>query len=123
MAILVLLNNFMHDFSAAGWIFGAVLLWMILRKEIPEKAGQNLAADLLKKVLFLMNLSLGGIIIFGAFRVLAYKEYEWSASAGADQITLLIVKHVMLTIVFIVGAVFYLKARKEIKKINDNETE
>ena len=32
MALWVLLNNFLHDFSAAGWIFAAIVLWTLLRE-------------------------------------------------------------------------------------------
>lgn len=114
MAILVLLNNFMHDFSAAGWLFCTVILWSMLKK-IEDDPGKVII-ETLKMILFLMRLSLGGIIVFGIVRALAYKTYEWNAAAGEGQITLLIVKHVILTAVFVLGVIYYVKAKKAVNK-------
>lgn len=62
-----------------------------------------------------MKLSFAGIIIFGLVRAFAYKQYEWNAAAGQSQVTLLIVKHIILTAVFAFGVVYYIKACKFIK--------
>jgi uncharacterized membrane protein len=119
MAVLVLLNNFLHDFSAAGWIFGTVILWAILRKDIPSvEAGQIIAA-VLKIDMLLMRFSLTGIIVFGLLRALAYKTYEWNAAAGKGQITLLVVKHIILAAVLVVGLGCYFRARKIVRKVSD----
>ena len=123
MALLILFNNFMHDFSAAGWLFGSVLLWSMMRKEISNPGAGKFLADSLKTVLFLMRLSFAGIVVFGIVRTLAYKTYEWNAAAGQSQLTLLIVKHVILTGVFVVGLIYYIKARKLLRKTVDEKTE
>ena len=123
MAILVLLNNFLHDFSAAGWLFGSVLLWSMMRKDISNPAAGRFIADSLKTVLFLMRLSLAGIVVFGIVRTLAYKTYEWNAAAGQSQITLLIIKHVIFTGVFTVGLICYIRARKLVRKAVNDKTE
>ena len=39
MALIILLNNFLHDFSAAGWLFCTFLLWKLLKGEIPADRG------------------------------------------------------------------------------------
>ena len=116
MAILVLLNNFLHDFSAAGWLFGTVLLWSILRKTISDGNKGIVISDILKTVLMLMKFSVAGIVTFGLMRVIAYKSYEWNAAAGQSQVTLLIVKHVLFTLIFAVGLVYYIKAKKLVRK-------
>ena len=63
-----------------------------------------------------MNISLFGIVAFGLVRTFAYKTYEWNQSAGQAQITLLIVKHIIFTVIFVFGLLYYLKARKLVKK-------
>jgi len=112
MAVLILLNNFMHDFSAAGWIFCTVILWVMLRHKMPGSEAAEVIRRVLKTILLLMRFSLTGIVFFGVVRALAYREYEWSAAAGESQVVLLIVKHIILLVVFLVGLVFYLKAKK-----------
>jgi hypothetical protein len=114
MAILVLLNNFMHDFSAAGWLFCTLLLWWILKQEGLIDSGP-VVPGIIKLIINLMRISLGGIIVFGIIRALAYKQYEWSAAAGDSQVTLLIAKHILLTFVFILGVIYYRRAMKLVK--------
>ena len=116
MAVLVLLNNFLHDFSAAGWIFGAVILWSILRQKPPANDRDPEVKRILRLAMLLMRYCLAGIVVFGVVRALAYKTYEWSQAAGDGQVTLLIVKHGLLTLVFVVGLVVYLRAKKEVSK-------
>ena len=121
MAILVLLNNFLHDFSAAGWLFGTVLLWLILRKRNPESETQGIIPEMLTMILFLMQLSLVGIVLFGILRALAYKSYEWNEAAGQSQVTLLIIKHVIFTLFFLPGVVFCIKAKKLVGKAHNEK--
>jgi uncharacterized membrane protein len=123
MAILILLNNFLHDFSAAGWLFGSVLLWSILRNNVPDQGAGKQIADILKTILLLMKLSLGGIVLFGIIRAVAYSRYEWNVAAGDSQVTLLIVKHVILTAVFVLGVVYYTRAGKFIKRVYNDKNE
>lgn len=116
MAVWVLLNNFLHDFSAAGWFVGAVLLWSILRRSNVDPAAESVTVDILRTLLILMRLSILGIVVFGLVRALAYKTYEWNAAAGQAQVTLLIVKHIIMTAFFGWGLVYYLRASRRIRK-------
>lgn len=122
MAILVLLNNLMHDFSAAGWIFCSIILWFILKKISSGQGSLNsenigrVLIELLRIIRLLMLICAGGIVIFGAIRTISYKEYEWSDAAGDAQVTLLIIKHIILTAVFIFGIIQYRKAGERIRK-------
>ncbi|MHC4941650.1 MAG: hypothetical protein ACYTG7_01380 [Planctomycetota bacterium] len=123
MAVLVLLNNFLHDLSAAGWLFGSLLLWSIPRKGITAGDGARIIAQVFTSVQLFMRFSLAGIVIFGILRALAYKDYEWNAVAGQDQVTLLIVKHVILVFVFLWGVVQYFNASKLTGRVNLEKTE
>lgn len=120
MAILILLNNFLHDFSAAGWLFGSVLLYLSMKGKDPNNFASKELVDVFKTVILLMKISLVGIVVFGVVRLLAYKSFEWSEAAGQSQVTLLIVKHVIFTVIFIYGLIYYLKARRIVRK-NINE--
>ncbi|MHC4912782.1 MAG: hypothetical protein ACYTE5_07240, partial [Planctomycetota bacterium] len=89
----MLLNNLLHDLGAAGWIFGAVVIFWIMRKTNPGADAGGIITGILKTVLMLMRISFLGIVVFGALRLLAYRKYEWNEAAGQDQVSLLIVKH------------------------------
>jgi len=95
----------------------------MIRKDISDPAAGRSIVESLKTILFLMRLSLAGIVVFGIVRTLAYKTYEWNAAAGQNQITLLIIKHVILTGVFVVGLVYYIRARKIVRKAGNEKTE
>ena len=118
MATLVMLNNFLHDFCAAGWLFGSVLLWLTIRKKNPEVLGDKNVVDILRITLFLMRLSLAGIIVFGLVRLAAYKNHEWNASAGQNQVVLLIVKHLIFAAIFVSGLICYLRTYRFVGKRN-----
>jgi putative copper export protein len=115
LALLILLNNFLHDFSAAGWLFGSILLWTILKERLEFESITDFGNSMIKAVLLLMNLSVAGIVVFGVVRAIAYKSFEWSVEAGNGQVTLLIVKHILFTVIFVVGLIQYLKALKIVK--------
>jgi hypothetical protein len=121
-ALLVLLNNFMHDFSAAGWLFGTVILWVVVKNQKKGDRHHPTVIAVTRATRLLMLYCLGGIVGFGIVRLLAYKQYEWSAAAGEAQVTLLIVKHILLTAIFIFGVVFFRKTR-HIVKIGDRHHE
>ncbi|MHC4213093.1 MAG: hypothetical protein ACYSWP_06955 [Planctomycetota bacterium] len=123
MALLVLLNNFLHDFSAAGWVFGSVLLWMFMRKTATTNKPDKLTVDLVKIILFLMRISFVGIVVFGILRTVAYKSYEWSDAAGQGQILLLAIKHVIFTIIFIIGLMYYIKASRFVRKLPNDQSQ
>lgn len=123
MAIVILLNNFLHDFSAAGWLFTTVVLWSILRKSDLDDTNRTAIADILKILLILMRVSLAGIVIFGLVRAIAYRDYEWNEAAGNSQVTLLIVKHIILTVIFIPGLIYYVKANRFIRRAFDEKTQ
>lgn len=112
MALLVLLNNFMHDFSAAGWLVGSVLLWSILRRTFDAQEARSAVSGIVQLIVTTMRISFVGIVVFGGVRMAAYTTYEWNEAAGDSQITLLIVKHVLLAGVFFWGLIHYLRARK-----------
>jgi uncharacterized membrane protein len=123
LALLVLLNNFLHDFSAAGWVFGSVLLWMFLRKTAGTNKADELTVALVKIILFLMRISFVGIVVFGVLRTVAYKSYEWSNAAGQGQILLLAIKHVIFTVVFLMGLIYYIKASRFVGKLPNDQSQ
>ena len=123
MAILVLLNNFLHDFSAAGWLFGATILWFLFRRIIGKSFADDKLIETLKIILLLMNFSFVGIVVFGTIRAVAYKNYEWSHMAGQSQITLLIIKHAILALAFAFGLAYYIKASKLVRKAGNEQTQ
>ena len=118
MAVLILLNNFLHDFGAAGWLVCSVLLAVMLRHPVDQY--NDMARAMFRTIRRIMQLSLFAIVVFGLVRAWAYSEYEWNEAAGMRQITLLIVKHVLLVFIFAPGVAYYLKATRHLKELNNH---
>ena len=112
MAVLVLLNNFMHDFSAAGWLFGAVLLWIVRRKGSSSGLGADGARFVVQYIRRLMGLCLVGIVVCGVLRAIAYRHYEWNDAAGDIQVPVLVAKHVLFFLLFFAGLSEFVRARR-----------
>ena len=123
MALLIVLNNYTHDFCAAGWLFGTVLLWVLVKRDIPSGEAGVVIADMVKKTMLLIKVSLAGIVVLGIVRTLAYKKYEWNAVVGDTQVTFLMIKHIFLTVLVVLGAYFYFKARNHLRKFYHEKTE
>ena len=117
-----MLNNFFHDFSAAGWLFATVLIWGLLRKDYRDDHEKNIVADMFAMHLMLTRISIVGIIVFGLIRAFAYNKYEWNPHAGQDQVTLLAVKHIIFTIIFVVGMIYYIKASRFVKRVRNEKS-
>ena len=114
MANLILLNNFMHDFGAAGWLFGLVLLAVAWRKNLVRNADDAMR-EMLRTVLSLKRISCVAIFAFGLVRMLAYRQFEWNEAAGDAQVSVLIVKHIVFTIVFVWGLYYYVKTARSLR--------
>lgn len=113
MAVAVMLNNWFHDFAVA--LLAAVLfvMWAMNRPAlaIPLDAQRRLYR-------WLARVALGCWIVLavaGAVRTWAYRDYEWSAAAGRDQVAALAVKHAVLVALVAAGVVAQLRVRKRLK--------
>jgi len=96
MAILVMLNNFLHDLTAAAWICSAWLL-VIIRNHFLAK--RNYVQAYLEIFPFLLRLSLLSLILnllFGVVRFLNYYQFEYLPAAGRGQIIALVIKHILI---------------------------
>lgn len=114
-ATLVMLNNWMHDFSAAGWVVASLLVWWVVRSAPESDVGRSVSVTTVSKLLSVMQWSLAGVIGFGVVRALTYRDFEYSEAAADGQIVVLGIKHVLLTVVFVYGVIWYLKGRKFVR--------
>ena len=121
MGSLVLLNNFLHDFSAAAWLVGAVVAHIVLKHAGRGTDPGDALPRVLKTVLLMMRLSVLGIVVCGLLRALAYSRYEWSEAAGHSQVWLLAVKHIVFTAVFGLGCIPYVRAARFVRRHHEEK--
>ena len=114
LAIVIMLNNFFHDFAVAMLFTCLLILTYIYR------ASQRI--DFLSQISFaeylyrsLNKVIIGSwtfIIVGGIVRTIAYEQYEWSEAAGKGQITALVLKHILLISFVIGGTVLQIRLKK-----------
>lgn len=104
MALLVMLNNYLHDLATAVFAVSAVTAYLLRRSIAARGAAQTLQPV----VRGVVRVGVGALIwtlLFGFVRGLTYREYEWVEAAGRDQVPALIAKHVILVCLVIAGCV------------------
>ena len=105
MAILVMLNNYMHDLATAVFAVSAVTAYLLNR----ALAGQGASVTLQPVIRGVVRVGVAALVwtlVFGFVRVLTYRRYEWVEAAGRDQVPVLVIKHVILVSLVIAGIVF-----------------
>jgi hypothetical protein len=101
MDVLVAVNNYTHDFSSALWI--ATLVMGFLLRKSHAKGRCECAVSHYRGLTRLFWWSFAATLFFGVFRAIAYQKYEWVEGMGDSQITFLIIKHVIFTVVVVFG--------------------
>ncbi len=104
MAILVMLNNYMHDLATAVFAVSAVTAYL-LRRSLAMRLAPETVQPVVRGVVRVGIFSLAWTLFFGFIRGLTYREYEWVEAAGRDQVAVLVVKHVILVSLVIAGCV------------------
>jgi len=104
-AILVMLSNYMHDLATAVFAVSAVTAYL-LRRSLAMRAAPATVQPLVRGIVRLGFFSLACTLALGFVRGLTYRKYEWVEAAGRDQVTVLVIKHIMLVCLVIAGIVF-----------------
>jgi hypothetical protein len=104
MAILVMLNNYLHDLATAVFAVSAIAAWLLYRSQALQQAPaavRPVAAGLVKVGIA----SLAWTLLAGMIRGMTYREYEWVEAAGRGQVPVLVLKHVILASLVTAGVV------------------
>lgn len=123
MALLVIFNNFFHDLTAALWLCSSGLIWWLMTRV--QKDGRRQVIQFFGDSFnILFRISLGSLVLnllLGVNRALAYFKYEYLPAAGREQVTALIVKHVLILLVVLTGVLIEIKAYKLVQTMRAGE--
>ncbi|MBW2541021.1 MAG: hypothetical protein JRF15_02940 [Deltaproteobacteria bacterium] len=111
MAILVMFSNYFHDLATAIFAVSAVTAYLLQRSLAMQTAPASLQ-PVVRGIQRMGYYSLAWTLVFGAFRSMTYREYEWVEAAGRDQVPALVVKHIFLAALVITGVIFLYKLRR-----------
>ena len=118
LAILVMLNNWFHDFSVAMLFSGLMMLRIIYRKtqEQPDAPWLPFARSLTRSFNKVIHLCWAMLILLGIGRTVSYEKYEWAEAAGSGQLTALVLKHILLGSLVVWGTIIQFRLRKFLKE-------
>jgi len=118
IAILLMLNNLLHDFAVAGLFATLLVLWYVFR-EVRKDPQQR--AVFARKLARMLNRVVVGcwivIILGGIVRTIAYEKFEWKEAAGRGQVAALVVKHILLVSLIVWGTVIQVRLRRLLREI------
>lgn len=119
--ILITLNNFIHDLAAAMWLCGTLIIYVIVKRglEIDQAEATNFVRRVYKTFSRVTNLSLAVVLLGGVVRAFAYRKYEWAPALGRDQVTLLVIKHILLAVIVLAGIWIQTTANRKVKRIRE----
>ena len=122
-AILLMMNNYLHDVATALLIADGWVMWLLWRnlKHDAEPAAPLYFIRLYRGMTRLAGWSLVWIIFGGIPRVMFYTEFEWSEMAGRGQVTALIIKHILAFSLVFAGAALWTKVRKKVLDLEKHQ--
>ena len=115
MRELLELNRYAHDFGAALWVSGSLLLWLICREVMhlePAAEARNALLCFAEKLSHLTVPALVIALASGGVRAITFQKYEYVGEITQALITLLIVKHVLFLAVIGWGIGMHVRARR-----------
>lgn len=98
LGILVMLNNFYHDFASAILVVCTVLMFVSVKygESIASNDFNKFLAMLFPRLMHASVITLVLLLFAGVIRSFTYSWYEWVGDLGSTQIIVLIFKHVLM---------------------------
>jgi uncharacterized membrane protein len=122
MSIVVVLNNYFHDFSVAILVSCLLVIVYLERRMKDRPAAQaEFFTGLYRALKPVMTAAWIFIVIGGIVRTLTYEKYEWSEAAGRGQVAALIVKHVLLIALVLWGVVLQRRVSRRLRATGEAE--
>lgn len=116
IGILVMLNNYFHDFFTATFLVCSYSMVLLVRYVIGRgEESKRLVVDIYPK---LLHLNVGSVIFLfmaGIVRAFTYEKYEWANAIGTGQVPALMVKHALLFGLFFYAVFLWIGVHKKIQ--------
>ena len=112
MRELVELNRYVHDFSAAMWTCGAVVVWLISRAARRDAAALPGLAGVARGLHWVTIPALVIALASGGVRAATYTSHEYTGPVTSALVAILAVKHVAFAAVVVWGLWVHAAARR-----------
>lgn len=119
-AILILLNNYIHDVATGLLLIAA--LWIGWSA---SALGANPSRDLLDYFAVLYrrgtNFAIGSIVVIiatGVVRTVTFMDFEWRPALGKGLVPILVLKHVLIFAMLAAGAYAWTNLRRRVRRFS-----
>ena len=113
LSILIIMNNYLHDVATAILLSSAVILYVLGRQA--ERGGAAEQSALARAYPTLTRFAWGAvawIIVGGVPRIIFFTRYEWDPAVIKGIVPALIVKHTLIVLAIVIGAVMWRRMAK-----------
>lgn len=117
IGVMIMLNNYFHDFATALMVVSAYGMFLILKRaeESNSLELKELSTYLYPKMVHVCGASIVFLFFAGIVRSFTFMDYEYSNAIAHGQITALIIKHILLLVLFFFGISLWMRVHKRIK--------
>ena len=114
LKILLVINNYSHDFAAAFFLV-SVLLLFLLKKDFKNPTFPKEIKNKIFKILSRVGIiSFLWIIFAGSVRTYFFEIFELNESIKRQEVNILIFKHIVFFAITISGIILWRRIKKEI---------
>lgn len=119
--VVIILNNYFHDVATAMLLSSAIIMWLLGRKA--EADGPDAArwfAGAYRTLTRVAQFSILWIVIGGIPRTIWFQQVEWNLADPSNEylFAALMIKHAVMWIAVIVGALVWARMRKIVKAVD-----
>ncbi|MBI5527430.1 MAG: hypothetical protein HY897_13940 [Deltaproteobacteria bacterium] len=118
-AILVMMNNYVHDMAAGLLVVSAIWMWGSARDLAGAQApgARELIARWFGRATNAAAASIAVIIATGVVRTIFFMEVEWFPALGRGLTRVLIAKHVVFFALLAAGVAVWIRLRARVRAI------
>jgi hypothetical protein len=123
LAIVVIINNYLHDMATGILVGSAFLLWVLIRQS--RRQGPEGLVALARAYPTLRTFAIGAlvwIVLGGIPRVIFFSRYEWDPAVVNGIVPALVVKHVLLFAAVAAGAIMWRRAAVHLRSVDGGES-
>ncbi len=114
-AIAIIINNYLHDVATAVLIASAALVWGLDRAVERDGAGAGLLDAAYPRLVRVAWAALIWIVVGGVPRTIFFTRYEWDPAVVKGIVPALAVKHVLMVVAVVVGAVMWSRVARRVR--------
>ncbi len=109
-AVLVILNNYLHDVATAVLLASAVVLLAVARV-----AGEEALVRAYPALTRFARGALAWIVVGGVPRTIFFTRYEWDPAVVKGIVPALVVKHTLMAAAVIAGSVLWVRIGRRVR--------